>query len=535
MKTTVIFSTLILSALTAAAQVAPSWVRLPAPSNYQNYDAYDVSAGTDTLGNIYTAASVTDTLGNFYKTMLVKHNSAGTQQWIKYVGSSTADAYAVTTLVDKAGNSYVCGYSDVTSNSADFTVMKYDNTGTQLWMKTWDGGQQERDYITSATFDKAGNIIVAGNANFQGSAQYDMAMVKFSTAGTQLASYVYNNTAINLDDVVKSVACDAANNIFMTGHSYGAGGREMITIKLDNSGAMQWIKTIPHSTSNDESGYSVVADAAGNCYVTGATGDWITIKYDPAGNALWTNHYTQNALNSTSMKKVMLDQHNQVIVAGDAFFTGGHFGDLVISKLNNATGIQIWSTSYNFGGTDGFKSAALDTAGNVYICGHHDGPLGTDITALAVSAAGVAGWNTTYTSPLPVAGVDDGYQLVLDKDRNMIIVGTAETRGSSSSDAVDVIVLKYSAFTVGIKTNSLPESELALFPNPCTNRFTVQARDHELAGAKLRLVNATGQVVLEETLFTENTEISTAHLSKGLYIVTITGREAGTTKKLIIQ
>lgn len=535
MKTPFILSTFLLAALGASAQVSPSWVRFPAPSNYQNYDAYDVSVGTDSLGNIYTAASSSDTIANAEQAMLVKYNAAGTRQWIKFTGTHALPAYAVTLLTDKAGNSYVCGYAQVTSNGKDYMVIKYDNAGTQLWIKYWDGGQQINDYPAAATFDHSGNIVITGSANFQGTTQDDVAMVKYSPAGVQLASYVYNNNARNLDDKGKSVACDANDNIFITGHSYGSTGREMITIKLNSSGTMQWIKTIPHASSDDESGFSIAADIAGNSYVTGASNDWLTVKYDPAGNALWTNHYTQNALNVSNQKKVLLDKFNNVIVTGDAFFGGGQFSNLVVNKLNNATGTSVWSASYNFGGIDVFRSAVLDTAGNVYVCGAHEANSGYDLTALAVSAAGSVAWNTTYTSPTPAAGHDDAYQLALDKDRNLILVGTAETRGTASDDAVDVIVLKYGAFTVGIKTNSLPEWQLALFPNPCTDYATIRAKDHQLTGAKLSLMNATGQVVLEEILSGETTEINTSHLAKGLYIITISAGEASATKKLIVQ
>lgn len=535
MKTTFIFSTLLLAALSASAQVSPSWLRFPAPSNYQNYDAYDVSAGTDTLGNIYVAASSLDTIANAEQAMLVKYNAAGTRQWIKFTGTHALPAYAVTLLTDKAGNSYVCGYAQVASNGKDYMVIKYDNAGNQLWIKYWDGGQQINDYPAAAAFDHSGNIVIAGSANFQGTTQDDVAMVKYSPAGVQLASYVYNNAGQNLDDKGKSVACDASDNIFITGHSYGSTGREMVTIKLNSSGIMQWIKTIPHASSNDESGYSVAADALGNSYVTGAAGDWITVKYDAAGNTMWTNHNTQNGTNFSNQKKVLLDKNNNVIVTGDAFFSGGNFSDLVVRKLNNATGIPAWSASYNFGGIDVFRSAVLDTAGNVYVCGAHEANSGYDLIAWAVSASGNIAWNATYTSPSPAAGHDDGYQLVLDKDRNLIVAGTAETRGPGSDDAVDVIVLKYNAFTVGIQTNRLPDLQLELFPNPCTDHVTIQAEDHRLAGAKLSLMNANGQIVLEAMISTEGMEMSTAHLAKGLYMLTIVSSEGSATKKLIVQ
>ena len=75
------------------SQIAPSWVRYSAPADYQNYDYQDVSVGVDSLGNVYTGASASDTVGGHDQAMLVKHNAAGIQQWIKFYDNNDPATY----------------------------------------------------------------------------------------------------------------------------------------------------------------------------------------------------------------------------------------------------------------------------------------------------------------------------------------------------------------------------------------------------------------------------------------------------------
>ncbi len=523
------------------AQISPAWVKFSTPSNYANYDVKEVALGVDTLGNVYTAASMNDTLNNLDKAVLVKHNSAGVQQWIKFYDNNSLSyngTYVTSLLVDKAGNSYVCGYGIHNGISAeDIMVIKYDNSGTQQWIKYWDGGQNQADYATSATFDATGNIIVAGYANDFGTTGDDVALVKWSTSGTQVWSYVYNNSASNGEDRALSVASDPVGNIFITGSTYGTNARNMITIKLNNSGINQWTKIMAHvSSGNDERGYSVAADALGNCYATGAVGDWITIKYDPAGNALWTSHYTLNALNADSRKKVMIDKNNNVIVTGDAFVSGGgHFSDLVTSKLDPSNGSLIWSVSIDNGGIDAFTDATYDASGNIYVGGYFDGPLGPDMSAMIITSAGGVIWNTTYSNPNRAAGTDYPYQVIVDKNLNFYMAGVSETRGTGSTDAVDVVTLKYNALVTGIKENSLSRIDLSIYPNPARDNLTVNIKNQDLLGATISIIDMVGEIVKEEKLVASTQHLDLVQLPRGLYLVRVVGSNTVATGKLIIE
>ncbi|MEO6302464.1 MAG: T9SS type A sorting domain-containing protein [Bacteroidia bacterium] len=524
------------------SQTSPAWYNYAGPYNYQNYDVINATTGVDTLGNVYTAASIYDTVAanKNAKVMLVKYNSAGIQQWIKYYvdpSDINNESYCAKILVDKSGNSYLCGYArHNTSTDLDFTVIKYDNAGNQVWIGYFDGGQQTRDYLITAQFDNAGNIIIAGNTNFQGTNGYDIAVVKFGISGTMMWSYSYNNVASNQDDNVYDIATDLNNNVYLTGNTYVTNARNMLTIKTNSSGINQWTNIVAHTFSgSDEYGYGVIADALGNCYATGALSDWTTIKYNAGGTLVWTNHRPASELNSTSPKHVFLDRFNNVIIASDAFYGSPNGTDLEVDKINNSNGATIWTTHYNFGGTDSYASMRKDTADNIYIGGFFDGLQGKDISLMTLSPSGNVIWNTTFSNSNLAIGTDRSYQLVLDKSRNIIIVGSSERRGSGSSQPVDVITLKYNALAVGIKTNSLKEIQLTVYPNPCKEEFNLSTTDHNLINATISITNIIGEIVVTQKLETLTQTIDIDNLAKGIYILKITKGEEVASKRLIVE
>jgi hypothetical protein len=519
------------------AQTTPAWIDFVSAADYQNYDVQEVSVGLDSVGNIYIAGSMHDTVANQDNMLLVKYNSSGVQQWMRTFDNSTDDKHVVAILVDKAGNSYLCGYGYITgtSTSIDYIVMKYDNAGNQQWVKNWDGGYSAWDFITCATFDPAGNIIVAGYCNNNGGPTgEDIGIVKYSTSGTQIWSYVYNNTAINGDERAMSVASDPAGNVFVTGSSMGTQARDMITLKVNNAGINQWIKTVAHvNPGTDEHGRGVTTDAAGNSYATGAAGDWITIKYDPNGTVVWTNHIVTAAL-SDQTKKIMLDKHGNVIVAGDAFFGAGNQSDLAVYKLNSATGASLSSVDFYNNGSDIFSDAVLDTSGNVYLSGYYVGPLGIDMLALTVSSSGSVLWSTTYSNPYNPTGTDEAYHLAVDKNRNLILVGVSERRGSGG-DGIDIVTLRYSALVTGIQENSLSQINMNIYPNPAKDHLNIRINDQSLIGSTILISNVMGQTIKEETLTSLEQQIKLEQMPKGIYLVEITSEKSFATGKLIIE
>ena len=122
----------------------------------------------------------------------LKYNASGTLQWVKlydgnandYDGSQPSDIpYDI--AFDNSGNIIVCGTSYTTTGqftSSDMTTIKYNPTGTQLWVKTYDDPSHSNDHAQAITSDGSSNVYITGYRNTTGN-QTNSATIKYNSAG----------------------------------------------------------------------------------------------------------------------------------------------------------------------------------------------------------------------------------------------------------------------------------------------------------------------------------------------------------------
>jgi len=94
------------------------------------------------------------------------------QQWVaRYNGAANGTDIAYHLALDPTGNVYVTGSSRVSETNTDYTTAKYDASGNQLWVKTYNGTGNAFDAATGIATDANGNVYVIGN--FRGKADFD--------------------------------------------------------------------------------------------------------------------------------------------------------------------------------------------------------------------------------------------------------------------------------------------------------------------------------------------------------------------------
>ena len=244
----------------------------------------------DALGNVYVTG-YSYGISNYKEYATVKYSPAGVQLWAKrYHGAINGDSSALALAVDKSGNVYVTGTSyGGQSTGDDYATVKYSSTGTQLWVKRYNGPGNSIDAATAVKLDSLGNVYVTGRS--QGAAPNDQeyATIKYSPAGGQLWVKRYNLRTY-MDDGATAMAVDAQNNIYVTGYSVGAStGYDYATIKYSPAGAQLWVirSSGPSGTGtySEDRPTAIKVVGQGNVYVTGhsyaiSTGvDYLTIKY----------------------------------------------------------------------------------------------------------------------------------------------------------------------------------------------------------------------------------------------------------------
>lgn len=217
------------------------------------------------------------------------------QEWVKtYNGTGNSLDVAFSIAVDKNGNVYVTGNSPGDTSANDIATIKYDSAGQQQWVQRYNGpgnGDDGTNGTNAIAVDNSGNVYVTGWS--AGEQNTDYVVIKYNSNGDQQWAQRYNGPG-NDYDAPYGIALDSAGNVYVTGTSTGDGtGFDYTTIKFDNNGQQQWVKSYNGSGNGYDAALALAVDDSANVYVTGIStaqnglGDCVTIKYDADGNQQW--------------------------------------------------------------------------------------------------------------------------------------------------------------------------------------------------------------------------------------------------------
>ena len=193
----------------------------------------------------------------------------------------------------------------------------------------------------------------------------------------------------------------------------------IILAKYDSTGNVMWAKNYPGSSGGYKAVNSVALDSADNILITGTFSggslvidtitllskgysDIFTAKFDPSGNVLWARNFGGWFYNYGM--SITADVHNDVLLAG-YFYSDtlkmdtitilnpnmGCFGDVIVAKLNSATGNVIWAKRAGGYGKDIANCIKTDKWGNVYVADESQVSTPMNFDSINVSAAGVVG------------------------------------------------------------------------------------------------------------------------------------------------
>ncbi len=247
---------------------------------------------------------------------VIKLNASGIIVWDKVYGGFRGDwsSFIVQTKDGGyifSGNSYSSDgdltnhYGTNTTN--DYWIVKLDSTGIIEWQKSYGGTQEDISSCIQQTFD--GGYIVAGysrsndmdvSGNHLNS--FDCWIVRLDSAGTITWQRSMGGSG---NDYATSIQQTRDSGFVFSGFTYSAdgdvtgshGGCDVWIVKLSNSGATEWEKTL--GGTEGEAAYSVQQTSDDGFIIAGDTrsdnGDvsgfmdyidyWI-VKLSPAGNPL---------------------------------------------------------------------------------------------------------------------------------------------------------------------------------------------------------------------------------------------------------
>lgn len=255
------------------------------------------------------------------------------------------------------------------------------------------------------------------------------------------------NGSRNEDDFLQAMTLDARGNVYVTGYAREASGTyDYVTLKYNSAGERLWRAVYDGGVARDDHACAVAVDNDGNVFVTGSSQlapnaggwDYLTIKYDGQGNQLWVRRHNGASNKDDFARALALDAAGNVFVTGSSKDANSTLRYLTIKY--NSSGQSLWTNVYiSPGQTEGdAASIAVDGAGNAYVTGKSKGSSSDyDFATIKYSADGDPLWVARYNGAANSA--DEAVRVVVDSAQNVYVTGASR----NSSGDYDYATLKY--------------------------------------------------------------------------------------------
>lgn len=369
---------------------------------------------------------------------VLKLSRDGELTWVKQLGGTGADV-GNDIDTDSSGNVYVTGtfrgrmdfdpgnaVSRLTSaGDDDIFISKLTGRGNHVWARRAGGNGVDRGY--GITTDPSGNVYVTGS--FNGALEFDpdsSSDLNLSSAGREDVFVLKLNAngifawgrgiGGNESDASSDVALSSSNRLVIAGSFTGTADfnprRTQVNRRTSGGGTDAFFVTLTQGTPDlgfalgvgadeDDVAHGMIADSAGNVYVTGAfrntvdfnprgparverssssfdLPDVFVAKYSPVGSLIWVQ--TLGGTGFDAGFDVATDGESFVYVTGrfeDVAFINENAqvrvnsagdSDIFVWKLG-AAGETIWAHSMGGPEEDVGYSIAVDSNGNVCTTG----------------------------------------------------------------------------------------------------------------------------------------------------------------------
>ena len=508
-------------------------------------DESGLSITTDNAGNSYVTGyfyspsivfgTYTLTNNGNYDTFLVKYDANGNVLWAKSFGGIYDDVgYSITT--DVSGNVILVGsfYSPsvaIASNTlinfggGDIFIVKYDNSGNELWVKQEGGIAGEN--AKSVTTDLNGNIFFTGyfssSTMFTGtytltnSGNEDFFIVKYDVMGNTIWAKSANGVGKQNGNSIKT---DSFGNVCVTGffnnsiafNNYTlttSSFSDVFVVKYDNSGNEIWAKSCGGNVI--DIGYGISTDNQGNVFVTGsycsstfnfgssslinasADYDIFVLKYDQFGNELWAQSI--GGLYEDTGLGIANDIFGNVIFTGHFHSPSVNFGTQILSNsgigdgyvaMYNSSGNVLWAKSAGGLSDDGSASVSVNSAGEILVTGSY------------------------FSQVINFSSI-----------------------GLSNAGSNDIFIAKIESIITDKEEYDVEINNLVLFPNPSSGHFNITGL---IPVYSVLIYNQLGQLVyFLENIQNPIIEFDICFLEKGIYSLVLKSDKTTNTSKLIIQ
>ncbi len=252
-------------------------------------------------------------------------------------------------------------------------VAKYNASGAIEWQKSFAKNvASSYNYVRSIKQTGDGGYILAGST-FNGTTYYDPFVMKLDASGNQLWQKTYaNGFGGDAGDIIPT--SDGGYVLTGSGNS-AANGFDLVVLKLDGNGAIQWQTSLV--TSSTDGGSSIRQTGDGGYIIAGQVmnmtsynTDFAVIKLNQSGQLSWQKTFSGPA--GSTANSIRPTSDGGYVIAGDSVSNITWNRNAVIMKLDASGNIQwqkpfTWQyTAYGYDAqemNDGSFAFLVETSG----------------------------------------------------------------------------------------------------------------------------------------------------------------------------
>jgi len=256
------------------------------------------------------------------------------------------------------------------------------------------------DYTYSIARTSEGGFALAGETHSGGAGGADVLLIRLDSVGNIIWAKAYGGAG---DDFAYSIAETYDRGFVIAGEtkSYGAGGSDILILRTDSMGTLLWART--YGGSLDDYAQSVVQTQDSGFGLVGVSrsygsgnGDCILLRLTSSGALSWGRTYGGTNFDLASDLVVVPD--GGFLVAGYSFsFSATDKADFMVIRTNSSGGLS-WAKVFGGPSSDYARGIAASSDGNYIIVGstYSFGFGEYDFMILKIGPAGNLIWAKTF-------------------------------------------------------------------------------------------------------------------------------------------
>ncbi len=470
----------------------------------------------------------------FLLPIIFVHQLLAQNSFEKNFGGSTYDERGIDCLQTYDGGYILLGIDNRDNTGYGYLILsKTDSLGNLIWSKDFSDYSLYQTWPTSlkVTSD-SGYIITGGSWNSGGSVSaFDVFLLKTDKDGNEQWAATYDSIQSNpqfgiYHESGNEIIVASDGGFVITG---GAGNKELILLKTDAFGILQWVaKDTGQSSAQGE---SIIAAENNSYLISGSTtsGFWNTpqaylAKFDNNGNKIWGRSFGWPQSNYAIGYSVRIGDDGNYALAGIGSYTGSQNGEMLLIKTDTA-GNFIWEKTFPNATYSAACELEITSLNGFVLTGNSFDQSGAGYNVYVVKAdsTGTLQWGYNYSGAY-------SNSIEQTNDNGYIVAGQKNN---------DEYLLKINENGILLSTNEIGKIEykISVYPNPSSASVKLFFSTYTSITFNLYIYNSLGRRTssIANQKSNENIILEKEFFSKGVNYIRFISESFSVSAKIIIE